>query len=95
MQKKYDEIDKLIDSLKSNNIPLVDNFIKNKINKNQVTMNNIAWNIDELKNLNEDIAYKHRKFFANKYGMDQKKGLINIDTKNDEFLIKYQKNLIS
>ena len=95
LQKKYDEIDKLIDSLKSNNIPLVDNFIKNKINKNQVTMNIIAWNIDELKNLNEDIAYKHRKFFANKYGMDQKKGLINIDTKNDEFLIKYQKNLIS
>ena len=95
LQKKYDEIDRMINSLKTENIPLVDNFIKNKINKNQVMINNTAWSIDELKNLNEDIAYKHRKFFADKYGIDQKKGMLDIDTKNDEFLIKYQKNLIS
>ena len=94
LQKKYDEIDRMVNSLNTKNIPLVDNFIKNKINKNQIMINNTTWSIDELKNLNEEIAYKHRKFFSNKYGMDNKKDMFDIDTKNDEFLVKYQKNVI-
>ena len=92
LQKKYDEIDRLVDCINTKNIPLVENFIKNKLKKNQGLINN-TWNIDELKNLNEDIAYKHRKFFANKYGLDYKKNMLDIDINIDEFLFKYQKNL--
>ena len=93
LQKKYDEIDRLVDCINTKNIPLVENFIKNKLKKNQGLINNMTWNIDELKNLNEDIAYKHRKFFANKYGLDYKKNMLDIDINIDEFLFKYQKNL--
>ena len=77
------------------NIPLVDNFIKNKENKNQNMIHNATWNVDRLKHLNEDIAYKHRKFFANKYGIEIKKNMLDVDTNIDDFLVKYQKSLIS
>ena len=93
LHKKYDEIDRMIDVLKIKKIPLVDNYIKNKENKNQMVIDNTTWSVDGLKNLNEDIAYKHRKYFANKYGIEYKKNMLDVDTNVDDFLIKYQKNL--
>ena len=91
--QKYDEIEIMKDDLTIKNIPLVDNYINNNENKNKNSIQNITWNIDELKNLNEDIAFKHRKFFANKYGIELKKAMLNIDTSTDDFLAKYQKSL--
>ena len=93
LHKKYDEIDRMIDCLNIKKIPLVDNYIKNKENKNQMVIDNTTWSVDGLKNLNEDIAYKHRKYFANKYGIEYKKNMLDVDTNVDDFLIKYQKNL--
>lgn len=93
LHKKYDEIDRMIDCLNIKNIPMVDNYIKNKENKNQMVIDNTTWSVDGLKNLNEDIAYKHRKYFANKYGIEYKKNMLDVDTNVDDFLIKYQKNL--
>ena len=91
--QKYDEIEIMKDDLTIKNIPIVDNYINNNENKNKNSIQNITWNIDELKNLNEDIAFKHRKFFANKYGIELKKAMLNIDTSTDDFLAKYQKSL--
>ena len=91
--QKYDEIEIMKDDLTIKNIPLVDNYINNNESKNKNSIQNITWNIDELKNLNEDIAFKHRKFFANKYGIELKKAMLNIDTSTDDFLAKYQKSL--
>ena len=93
LHKKYDEIERMIDCLNIKKIPLVDNYIKNKENKNQMVIDNTTWSVDGLKNLNEDIAYKHRKYFANKYGIEYKKNMLDVDTNVDDFLIKYQKNL--
>ena len=93
LHKKYDEINRMIDCLNIKKIPLVDNYIKNKENKNQMVIDNTTWSVDGLKNLNEDIAYKHRKYFANKYGIEYKKNMLDVDTNVDDFLIKYQKNL--
>ena len=93
LHKKYDEIARMIDCLNIKKIPLVDNYIKNKENKNQMVIDNTTWSVDGLKNLNEDIAYKHRKYFANKYGIEYKKNMLDVDTNVDDFLIKYQKNL--
>ena len=93
LHKKYDEIGRMIDCLNIKKIPLVDNYIKNKENKNQMVIDNTTWSVDGLKNLNEDIAYKHRKYFANKYGIEYKKNMLDVDTNVDDFLIKYQKNL--
>ena len=93
--KKYDEIENMKEAINIKNIPLVDDFIKNKENKNQIMIHNATWNVDGLKHLNEDIAYKHRKFFANKYGIEIKKNMLDVDTNIDDFLVKYQKNLIS
>ena len=93
LHKKYDEIDRMIDCLNIKKIPLVDNYIKNKENKNQMVIDNTTWSVDGLKNLNEDIAYKHRKYFANKYGIEYKKNMLDVDTNVDDFLIKYQKYL--
>ena len=93
LHKKYDEINRMIDCLNIKIIPLVDNYIKNKENKNQMVIDNTTWSVDGLKNLNEDIAYKHRKYFANKYGIEYKKNMLDVDTNVDDFLIKYQKNL--
>ena len=93
LHKKYDEIDRMIDCLNIKKNPLVDNYIKNKENKNQMVIDNTTWSVDGLKNLNEDIAYKHRKYFANKYGIEYKKNMLDVDTNVDDFLIKYQKNL--
>jgi hypothetical protein len=93
LHKKYDEIDRMIDCLNIKKIPLVDNYIKNKENKNQMVIDNTTWSVDGLKNLNEDIAYKHRKYFANKYGIEYKKNMLDVDTNVDDYLIKYQKNL--
>ena len=93
LHKKYDEIDRMIECFNIKKIPLVDNYIKNKENKNQMVIDNTTWSVDGLKNLNEDIAYKHRKYFANKYGIEYKKNMLDVDTNVDDFLIKYQKNL--
>ena len=93
LHKKYDEIARMIDCLNIKKIPLVDNYIKNKENKNQMVIDNTTWSVDGLKNLNEDIAYKHRKYFANKYGIEYNKNMLDVDTNVDDFLIKYQKNL--
>ena len=51
------------------------------------------WKFDELKNLNENIAFAHRKFFANKYGIELKRNLIDSDINVDDFLVKLKKSL--
>ena len=90
---KYDEINKMNDAFTINNLPIVENYIKNKEYKNQENIHNATWSIDGLKNLNDGVAYKHKKFFANKYGIDLRKMIVDIDTNNDDFLIKFQKSL--
>ena len=75
------------------NIPIIDNFVKKNEIKNQNEIFNLTWSVDGLKNLNEDIAYKHKKFFADKYGIELKKHLMDFDTNTDDFLTKYQNNL--
>jgi hypothetical protein len=92
---KYDEINKMNDAFTINNLPIVENYIKNKEYKNQENIHNATWSIDGLKNLNDGVAYKHKKFFANKYGIDLRKMIVDIDTNNDDFLIKFQKSLNS
>ena len=90
---KYDEINKMNDAFTINNLPIVENYIKNKEYKNQENIHNATWSIDGLKNLNDGVAYKHKKFFANKYGIDLRKMIVDIDTNNDDFLIKFQKSI--
>ena len=90
--KKYDEIEALKDDVTIKNIPIVDNYINNQINQNQKMVQNVTWSVDVLKNLNEDIAFKHRKYFANKYGIELKKANVNIDN-TDDYLANYQKSL--
>lgn len=92
---KYDEINKMNDAFTINNLPIVENYIKNKEYKTQENIHNATWSIDGLKNLNDGVAYKHKKFFANKYGIDLRKMIVDIDTNNDDFLIKFQKSLNS
>ena len=90
--KKYDEIEALKDDVTIKNIPIVDNYINNQINQNLKMVQNVTWSVDVLKNLNEDIAFKHRKYFANKYGIELKKANVNIDN-TDDYLANYQKSL--
>ena len=90
--KKYDEIEELKDDVTIKNIPIVDNYINNQINQNLKMVQNVTWSVDVLKNLNEDIAFKHRKYFANKYGIELKKANVNIDN-TDDYLANYQKSL--
>ena len=93
LSKKYDEIDSMRDNIIIKNIPIVEDYLNKIENKNRKIILHTSWNVDELKDLNEDSAYKLRRFFAKKYGLEIKKNMFDININRDDFLVKFQKSL--
>ena len=64
-------------------------FFKNK----STSFHILSGMIDNLNKLNSSIAYKHRYYFAKKYGIDIKKELLKIEDENEDYLYKFQKTI--
>ena len=88
---KYEELTHEVREIKQDigyEKPSIELF-KNKYTSFQI----LSGMFDNLNKLNSTIAYKHRYYFAKKYGIDIKKELLKIEDENEDYLYKFQKTI--